>query len=106
MSLRPILYELNPDPGVDSLLFQTNPGQTSTGTIFCINRSVDLDLINIALVKNGNLLNSECYLCYQTLAYFGQSIYLQQIYLGSEDSIVVTSQNGTTTFTFTGYDFG
>mgnify|MGYP003335949559 CR=1 FL=1 len=105
MSLIPILHELNPNATVDSTLYKSNVDQTSTGTIFCINRNEDPDEINVALVSNGNVLTDNCYVCYKTLAFYGQSIYLQQIYIGSEDSIIVNSKNGSTTFTFTGYQY-
>jgi hypothetical protein len=105
MSVKPILNELNPNAAQDTQLYKGNIGETSTGTIFCINRAEDLDLINVAIVSNGNVLTDNCYVCYNTFAYYGQSIYLQQIYLGSEDSIIVESQNGTTTFTYTGYQY-
>ena len=103
MALEPILSELKPTAASDQTLYSANIGETATGTIFCINQSEANDKINVALVTSGNVLSNSSYLCYETIAYYGQSVYLQEIYLGSQDSIVIRSSNGSTSFTFTGY---
>lgn len=103
MSLNPILVELKPAAATDESLYTANIGQVAQGTIFCLNQDEKNDMISVALVSNGNVLTSNCYICYETVAYYGQSIYLQEICLGSEDSINVRSENGTSTFMFTGY---
>jgi hypothetical protein len=103
MSLGQILSEFKPNALVTGTLYSVNVAEHVTGTVFCLNQSEVNDTINVALVSNGNVLTSNSYICYETVAYYGQSIYLQEIYLNSQDNIVVQSTNGTTSFTFTGY---
>lgn len=103
MSLSPILSEVKPIATGNVTLYTVNVGNTATGTVFCTNQTDADDKISVALVSNGNVLSSNSYICYQTPAYYGLPIYLQQLYLGSQDSIVVSSESGTTAFIFTGY---
>lgn len=105
MALVPILIENLPPPNVDTTLYTTSVNETITGTIFCTNQSETNDKISVALIQSGNTLTDSSYICYETTAYYGQSIYLQQIYIGSLDLISVKSQNGTSNFVLTGYQF-
>ena len=104
MSLEPILSEIKPTANANVTLYTVNIGATITGTIFCLNQDEKDDQISVALISNGNVLTANSYICYETVAYRGQSIYLQQIYLNSEDSINVNSKNGYSNFIFTGYN--
>lgn len=105
MALSPILTEIKPSAGGNVTLYTVNIGEAVQGTVFCTNQSSTDDQISVALVSNGNVQTSNSYICYQTTAYYGQPIYLQEIYLGSQDSVNVASINGTSAFTFTGYKF-
>lgn len=105
MALVPILIENLPSPDIDITLYTTGVNETIQGTIFCTNQSEINDKISVALIPNGNTLTASNYICYETTAYYGQPIYLQQIYIGSLDSISVKSQNGTSNFVLTGYQF-
>jgi hypothetical protein len=98
----PILSELAPSAGNALVLHVNNAGQTSTGTVFCMNKGVVDDHVSVALVTNGNVSTSNCFICYRSLLNYGHSLYLQQICLDSQDFIEVTSENGTSTFIFTG----
>jgi len=98
----PILAELFPVATTISLLYQTPVDQTATGTIFCMNQSDNSDSVKVALVPNTQPISSTSYIAYNTVIYHGQSLYLQQIYLNSGDSIYVASQNGTSNFIFNG----
>ena len=75
MTLDPILVELKPLAASNTTLYTSNIGQNSQGTIFCLNQAELEDMISVALVSNGNVLTSNCYICYETSAYYGQSIY-------------------------------
>ena len=105
MTLVPLLIETKPTADIDTVLYTTGVGETVQGTIFCMNQNETNDKISVALVSNGNVLSDSSYICYETTAYYGQSIYLQQIYIGSLDSIYIKSQNGTSNFIFTGYQY-
>jgi hypothetical protein len=104
MAQEPVLSEVKPTAGVPTVLYVTQQGQTAQGTVFCMNQNPTKygDAISVALVSNGNVLTSNCYICYQSTINYGHSVYLQQICLGSQDNVFVTSQNGTTNFIFTG----
>jgi hypothetical protein len=102
MSDQPILAEIFPTAGVESLLYTVSNTSTATGTIFCMNQNNTNDTIKVALVPNGQVISGNSYIAYNTLIYHGQSLYLQQIFLSSNDKIYVTSQNGTSSFIFTG----
>jgi len=67
-----------------------------------MNQNNTVDLIKVALVPNAQVLSGNSYIAYNTMIYHGQSLYLQQIYLNSGDSIYVESQNGTSNFIFNG----
>lgn len=103
MDLKPILYEIKPTANANVTLYTVSSNEYVTGTIFCLNQDEYDDRVSVALVSNGNVLTANSYICFETTAYRGQSIYLQQIYLGSEDSINVWSARGTSNFIFTGY---
>jgi hypothetical protein len=102
----PILSEVSPSAGNILVLHTNNIGEQSTGTVFCMNRGELDDRVSVALVANGNVSTSNCFICYRSLLNYGHSLYLQQICLDSQDSIEVTSENGTSTFIFTGQTIG
>lgn len=102
MKTEPILRELSPIAGVPDVLLENNVGQATTGTVFCMNRGEENDRVSVALVTNGNVLTSNCYIAFESTLHYGHSLYLQQLGLGSQDSIAVTSANGSTTFIFSG----
>lgn len=99
-----ILSEIKPLATNQVNLFVTVPGQTATGTVFVMNQGneVEVDRVSVALVPNGNLLTANSWICFETMLHYGHSLYLQQIYLGSQDRIIVSSENGTSNFIFTG----
>jgi len=105
MANDPLLFELKPSANVDSMLLTTNAGQLATGTVFCSNQAEIIDYISVAIVTSGNTLVSSSWIAYQATAYPGLPITLQQLCLGSDDSIYVKSENGTTAFVFTGTTF-
>lgn len=99
-----ILSESKPASGAPMVLHLSN-GLPSTGTVFVMNQGDDNDRVSVALVTSGNSLSSGSYICYQSVLHRGHSLYLQQICLGSGDEVSVTSENGTSSFIFTGnYD--
>jgi hypothetical protein len=102
MTDNPLLAEILPPAGSLRLLYTTATTHSATGTIFCMNQNDNNDLVKVALVPNTKTLTSSSYIAYNTIIYHGQSLYLQQIYLNSGDSIYVESQNGTSNFIFNG----
>ena len=67
-----------------------------------MNQGIENDLVSVALVTSGNVLADESYIAYRATLHYGHSLYLQQICINSNDSVVVTSENGTTNFIFNG----
>lgn len=102
MSPVPILIETKPTAGDHQVLFSGNANVTASGTVFCMNQGTDIDRVNVALVPAGQTLEDNCWIAYQSTLHHGHSLYLQQICLGGQDNIVVSSSNGTTSFIFTG----
>jgi len=102
MSDTPTLAEIFPTAGTTTLLYTVGALTNATGTVFCMNQNNTVDLIKVALVPNAQVLSGNSYIAYNTMIYHGQSLYLQQIYLNSGDSIYVESQNGTSNFIFNG----
>ena len=100
----PLLFEKNPTANVITTLFSTNL-ITATGTVFCMNRGENDDNVSVALVNQGNVAFSNSWICYDTVLNYGHSLYLQQIFVGAGDTLSVRSQNGTTSFTFTGHRY-
>lgn len=105
MANDPLLFELKPAADTDSLLLTTAVGQLATGTVWCSNQAELLDFIGVAIVPNGDTLSAKSWILFETKAFSGLPITLQQICLGSGDSIYVKSLNGTTAFVFTGTTF-
>ena len=104
MSETPVLKELKPLAGAPDLLY-TGPASGAGGTVFCMNLGQDTDQISVALLQNGDTLGNQSWICNNTYLYPGHSLYLQQIYIGSDDEIWVSSSLGTTNFIFTGHEF-
>lgn len=101
-----VLKELAPLAGITSTLHTNNVGQTSTGSVFIVNRGTNDDRVSVAMVSNGNVLTNNCFICYQTTVNYGHRLYLQQLALNSQDSIQVISINGTSTFIYNGQTTG
>lgn len=104
MSDNPTLSELLPPAATPSLLYTVGIGSTATGTVFCMNQNNTDDIVAVGLVPNGNSLTGNCWISFNTTVFHGQSLYLQQIYLNSGDSVWVSSQNGTSNFIFNGLE--
>lgn len=102
MATNPILKETKPMAGNLAVLFSSPPGETATGTVFCMNQGTGIDRVSVAVVPSGESIGSNCWIAYQSVLHYGHSLYLQQLCLGSEDSIVVSTVNGTSNFIFTG----
>lgn len=100
--LQPILRERKPGPGSTELLYSPNVGNDATGTVFCMNQAEPNDKISIALVSNGSVLTSNCWIAYGTVIHGGHSVYLQEICLGEGDQIWIRSDEGYSSFVFTG----
>lgn len=67
-----------------------------------MNQGSENDAVSVALVTSGNVLSPSSYISYRSTLNYGHSLYLQQLCIGYGDTIVVTSENGTTNFIFTG----
>lgn len=106
MTIQYILSENAPSAATPTTLHTNAVGQTSNGTVFCMNRGTMDDRISVALVPSGESLGNSHYICFQTVLNYGHSLYLQQLCLNSEDFIVVESANGTSTFIFSGQATG
>lgn len=102
MAQIPVLAEVKPDVDVTTLCYSANIGETASGTIFVMNQSAFDDRVSVALVPSGNVVNSNSFICYDSTLHYGHSLYLQELHLGSENSIYVNSRNGTSNFVFTG----
>jgi len=101
-----VLKEVAPSATVITNLYTTNVSAASTGTVFCMNKGETDDKVSVALVRSGNVISSNSYICFQTTLPFGHSLYLQQLCLGSQDSVRVVSQTGNSTFIFSGQATG
>jgi hypothetical protein len=104
MTDNPVLSEITPAPGVTTLLYQVGSSSTVSGTIFCMNQNNNDDYVGVGLVPQGNVISSSSWIAYNTKIFHGQSLYLQQIYLNSGDSVWVSSQNGTSNFILNGLE--
>jgi hypothetical protein len=105
--IRKIFEEHKPLAGEPHVLYSVPTGSTATGTLYIANQEYD-DRVWVQLVKVGSVLPSsdpDTYVLYST-PYRGRvPIYLQQIYIGSGDSIQVMTQSGHCSFVFTGEEY-
>ena len=91
-----------PIASTNTTLFTVPGNTTAFGTIFCSNSNLAVDSVRVAIVPSGNVVSNSNWLSYDTVIPANYPIYLQEIGLNAGDNVVVYSQNGTTSFTFTG----
>ncbi len=111
MPSNPLLKEVKPPANAPTVLYQPTSifsvfgppiPESVTGTVFCMNQGARDDRVSVALVTSGNALTSTSYITYRAVLHYGHSLYLQQICIGTNDAVYVTSENGTTNFILTG----
>jgi len=60
------------------------------------------DQVRIAIVPNGTIINSQCYIAYDTSVARNYAFNLHNICISKGDNVVVQSLTGTSSFTLTG----
>lgn len=107
----PVLSEIKPASNTNTVLYSPTDyspplggllPQTATGTVFVMNQGNNDDQVSIALVPNGETLGTKHWICRNSFLAYGHSLYLQQLCLNNNDSVMVNSKNGSSNFIFTG----
>lgn len=80
------------------------PGTTGMGTLY-IAAHYGSDRVSVRLEKSGDASDAKQLILSQTLLLGNVPIYLQQLHLGSGDSIWISSQTGDSSFVFTGEQY-
>lgn len=97
-----ILAELLPAASDTVLMFYDLIGNGAQGNLFFVNQSSDSDKVRIAITPVDTLPNPNSYILYDTVIPPNHTVVLQEIALAQFERLYVFSQNGTTSFVYTG----
>lgn len=105
MSTNSILSESAPPAGLTLLMYPPEGKGAAYGNLFFVNRSDIADRIRVALVPNEQIPDPNYYIAYDTLVPPNHTVVLQQICLNQFEQLYVYSENGSTTFVYTGIEY-
>jgi hypothetical protein len=94
--------QLLPPAGGLTQLYVVPSGQSVLGTLVAANRSYIDDQVRVMLVPPGQIPAQQMYIAYDVTVNANYIMQLQEIGIANRSQILVQSQNGTTSFTFTG----
>lgn len=97
-----ILAETKPVPSDTALMYFQDVGNGVTGNVFFVNQGEFGDFVRIAITPFGQVPQPESYLLYDTVVPPHHTVVLQEIALAVLERLYVYSQNGTTSFVYTG----
>jgi hypothetical protein len=98
-----ILGNVKPSAGNVTLLYSNN---AVVGNLFFTNESSNQDKLRIALTSNSTYSpTSNSYILYGTTISGNYSMNISDIYIGEGQAMFVYSENGTTSFIYTGFSF-
>lgn len=105
MSTNSILSEAAPSSGVTLLMYPPEGKGAAYGNLFFVNRGDVTDKIRVALVPNEQIPAPDYYIAYDTIVPPNHTVVLQQICLNQFEQLYVYSENGSTTFVYTGIEY-
>jgi len=97
-----ILAELLPAASDTVLMFYDLTGNGAQGNLFFVNQSSNSDKVRVAITPVDTLPNSNSYILYDTVIPPNHTVVLQEIALAQFERLYVFSENGTTSFVYTG----
>lgn len=97
-----ILAELKPEATIETLLYFDDTVEGAMGNLFFVNQSSLTDYVRIALAAPYIFPEPQSYIAYDTMVPPNHTVALQQIAVKKLEQIFVYSQNGTTSFVYTG----
>lgn len=100
-----ILAELKPEATIETLLYIDDTVEGAMGNLFFVNQSELTDYVRIALAAPYIYPESQSYIAYDTMVPPNHTVALQQLAVKKLEQIFVYSQNGTTSFVYTGQTY-
>lgn len=97
-----ILAEMLPAASDTVLMFYDLTGNGAQGNLFFVNQSSTADKVRIAITQKDVLPNPDNYILYDGVIPPNHTVVLQEIALAQYERLYVFSQNGTTSFVYTG----
>lgn len=99
-----ILGQNKPDAMVDTTLFTVSSGNQVQFSLFVCNQGDTLDQFTVSLIQSGGLETPATYIAYKT-PLIGHGVFAASgLYLSGQDTVLVSSENGNTSFTATGIE--
>lgn len=105
MATNGILGELKPDATIETLLYYDDTVNGTYGNLFFVNQASVTDYIRIALAAPYIYPEPQSYIAYDTMVPPNHTVVLQEICLNTLEQLFVYSQNGTTSFVYTGQKY-
>lgn len=105
MATGKILAEIIPAASDTVLMYYDLTGNGAQGNLFFVNQSSDSDKVRVAITPIDVLPNPDSYLLYDTVVPPNHTVVLQEIALAQFERLYVFSQNGTTSFVYTGLSY-
>jgi hypothetical protein len=102
MPTNKILAEILPAASDTVLMYYDLLGNGAQGNLFFVNQSRDSDRVRVAVTPKDVLPTPDSYLLYDTVVPPNHTVVLQEIGLAQFERLYVFSQNGTTSFVYTG----
>lgn len=99
-----ILGQNKPDAGVETTLFTVASTHQVQFSLFVCNQAAVMDRFTVALVPSGASVTSATYVAFDT-PLLGNGVFAASgLYLNGGDQVLVTTTNGTISFTATGME--
>lgn len=102
MTTNCILGELKPEATIETRLYYDTTVNGAYGNLFFVNQSDQTDFIRVALAAPFIFPEPQSYIAYDSAIPPNHTVVLQEICLSRFEQLFVYSQNGTTSFVYTG----
>lgn len=105
MATSGILAEINPPSSVILAMYYQEVGNGVMGNLFFVNQGDVTDYVRIAITPADQQPSPDSYLMYDTFVPPNHTVVLQEIALAQLELLYVYSQNGTSSFVYTGTSY-
>ena len=100
-----ILAELKPEATIETLLYFDDTVEGAMCNLFFVNQSSITDYVRIALAAPYIYPEPQSYVAYDTMVPPNHTVALHELAVSKLEQIFVYSQNGTTSFVYTGQTY-
>lgn len=105
-SLEPEIFgTIQPEPATPTVVVTTGAGRPGQVSMFITNNESYLDRVRVQLRPDGDPLQDDQFILYDTPIYSGHTVTISLICVNTNDQIIVYSESGACTFTVSGTAF-